>query len=115
MGDQVSQGGSPFEFYKDRAGRHDWYRCYKCKRLFTYEEERARLNAMPSQDEDKAKICKCGSLKYTPTRMSGFDWLRPNVVAYTLKLVLARGIAPWFERHFKSALPWIERLCRPMQ
>ena len=111
----MSEGGSPFEFYRFGRGRHDWYRCYKCNSVFTYEQERARFKAMELIDESKVRMCRCGSLKYAPARLVGPEWFKPAVVAYTLKLVLARGLAPWLEERFPAALPLVEFLVRPKE
>jgi hypothetical protein len=81
----------------------DFYRCYKCRSLFTRIEEQAAFarNSGP---------CSCGSMKYSPASPVGFDWLRWNVVSYVLKMVLAREIAPVCERRFPFLLPIISRL-----
>lgn len=111
MGDQVVQ--SPFEFYKQKSGAFDFWRCYACGAVITYEQERARMIAM--ERDLKTTICRCGSMKYKPTNPHGFEWLKLSVVTYVLKLILARGIAPWAEKRFPRALPWIERLSRPTE
>lgn len=108
----MKSGGSPFEFYKFRRGSWDFYRCYKCHRLFTYEQEQSRM-ARLSLDE-RASMCPCMSLRYGPARPAGFEWLKWSVITYTGKLVLARGLAPWLEENFPKALPIVERLSQPI-
>lgn len=96
-------------------GNFDFYRCDNCRRVITREEELlAFSNGETLVDENRAQICPCGSKKYKPERPRRlrWNWLRPNVIRYTLKLVLARGLAPWCDRHFQWPLPWIERLVR---
>jgi hypothetical protein len=111
---EMNNDGSPFEFYKFKRGAYDFWRCYSCNRIFTYEQERAYIKAM--EHDLKRTICSCGSLKYSPAKSPvGLEWLLPNVLTYTLKLILARGVAPWVEQHFPRALPWLERLCKPME
>lgn len=105
--------GSPFEFYQFKQDAFDFWRCYTCGRLFTYEQERARMVSL--EHDLKARMCPCGSMKYKPARPTSLEWLKPNVVTYTLKLVLARGVAPWAEKHYPRALPWLERLTKPME
>lgn len=105
--------GSPFEFYKFRKGAYDFSRCYKCKRVFTYEQERARIAAM--EYDLNMTICPCKSMLYSPAKPVGTEWLKPSVLTYTAKLVLARGLAPWLESRFPKALPLIERLVKPVE
>lgn len=107
----MREDGSPFEFYKFKPGAHDFWRCYSCGLIFTYEQERGRMQAM--EHDFKATICPCKSMKYKPAMPRGIEWLRPSVLTYTLKLVLARGLAPWLEDHFPRALPLVETLVRP--
>lgn len=127
----MSVNGSPFEFYQFREGSHDFWRCFSCGLIFTYEQERARVAMM--EHDMQAAMCPCGSLRYKPTKprsrprwgfsplrlfsrycwISKSEWLEPNVLTYTLKLVLARGLAPWLEAHYPKALPRIERLVQP--
>lgn len=86
----------------------DFYRCYKCQSVFTREDE---LYGFRNADE-RGRICKCGSSKYGPGWPTWFGWLKPCVVRYTLKMILAREVAPWCEKHFQAALPVIEKLVR---
>lgn len=104
---------------------YDFYRCYKCDRIITREEEKAICTQATRDQLDRAAICPCGSMKFMPTWpvttwsllpwRCDSEWLRTNVFRYTLKLVLARGVAPWCERHMPIALPWIERLVKPKE
>jgi len=103
--------GGPFEFYKFKKHAHDFWRCYSCHRIFTYEQERARVILM--EHDASAAMCSCRSLRYKPTRPSGIEWIRPNVLTYTLKLVLARGLGPWLEEKMPAALPYLESLVAP--
>lgn len=91
------------DFYTYGKGTHDFYRCYSCHRIFTHEQEVVRIAAMG--EEKNARMCSCGSRKYVGTKPIGQEWLRPAVVAYTLKLVLARGLAPKLP---KFLLPAVE-------
>ena len=96
-------------------GLYDWYRCYKCARVITREEERSRILKMNKYGtEDATEFCpKCGSLKIYPLRApSKTEWLRWHVLRYALKVVLGRGVAPWCERYFRVALPLLDRLVR---
>ena len=104
MGVQVSK---PLEFYAFRPAAHDFYRCYNCHTIITYEQEQIRLNEMT---EGKSSICACGSRKYSPTFPVGQEWLLPRVWVYASKLVLARGVAPWVAKYCAWALPIVERL-----
>lgn len=106
--------GSPFEFYKFKAGFHDFFRCYSCGSIFTFEQERARIEAMDSGDL-KMTMCPCGSMKYKPSKPRSYQWLKPSVLTYTLKLVLARGLAPWLEDRYPRALPLVEKLVKPVE
>jgi hypothetical protein len=65
-----------------------------------------------STQKKAANICTCKSAKYAPSWPTFFEWVNPRVLGYTLKLVLARGLAPWCEKHFQAALPLIERAVR---
>lgn len=103
--------GSPFEFYKFRPGVFDFWRCYSCGEIFTYEQERLRMALM--EHDPKASMCRCLGMKYKPTRPRWYEWIRPSVLTYTVKLLLARGLAPWLEVHLPGALPLVERLVRP--
>jgi len=91
------------EYYKtpesDRC--YDFYRCYKCQRVFSREAEIANLQGR--------SICKCGSSRYTPSWPTFLEWLRPDIVGYTVKLVLARAIAPLADKYASWLLPYIER------
>lgn len=114
-----------------REGAYDFYRCMKCDAIFTRETEVARLRAgtLSHDDSRPFSICACGSLRYSPSwpyrspagplgRFLGMEykiirgnqWLDSYILAYTLKLVLARGVAPWLDRHFPQALGLVERL-----
>lgn len=90
----------------------DFYRCYKCMRVFTREQEWSSLAKMNAQPFGRSGICACGSMKYSPTWPVFWEWLKPGVLRYTLKCVLARGIAPWLERHWQKPLPFVERLVK---
>ena len=107
-------------------GSYDFYRCQSCHHVFSREEEKlAFAVAGKEKSERKVRMCRCGSSRYSPTwpvtKMSILlwrcesEWLQPNVIAYTLKLVLARGIAPWLDRHFRPALRLVEYLVRPKE
>lgn len=109
---RMTSGGSPFEFYQFRRGSWDFYRCYKCHRVFTYEQEQSRIARMDLGEG--LTICPCRSMRYGPARPAGIEWLKPSVITYTGKLVLARGVAPWVEKRLPSALPLIERLSKPI-
>ncbi len=111
------------------VGKHDFYRCYRCRRLFTREEEKAIYARLGRQlDEKGVSICGCGSQKFSPgwpiTRFFWVfpffipvpvfrsEWMQRNVIGYTFKLVMARGVAPWLERHLSIALPLVEKMVR---
>ena len=105
--------------YHDDLGarKHDFYACYKCGRVLTREREKAVWEAaeagrLPSSG---VEICPCGSAKYSPTKPVGFDWLRPSILSYTLKLVLARELAPVLEVHWPAGNILVEYLCRPKE
>ncbi len=89
-----------------KEGVYDFYRCYKCGRVFTREGE---LKAF-GEDGVKA-VCGCGSQKYSPAWPIWFDWLKPSVIKYTIKLLLARGLAPWAEKKAQWLLPYLEWAC----
>lgn len=88
---------------KDRV--FDFYRCYKCGNLFNRREELKWFAG--------AK-CACGSQKYSPSWPRRFDWVRPSVIAYTLKVILARNLAPLVDRapRLRWLLKYIERMVR---
>ena len=129
----MEHDGSPFEFYKFKSGAYDFWRCYNCHKIFTYEEEHARKAWMAH--DLRAAMCPCRSLRYKPAMPSlrprhnlsplrlisknrlvfGNEWLEPSVLTYTLKLALARGVAPWLEIHYPKALPFIEKLVVPSE
>lgn len=131
MGNQEVDDGSPFEFYKFRGNTYDFWRCYACGLIMTHEQERARVALM--EMDYKQTICPCGSMKYKPTKprlvarhkwsplrlltknrlFKQNEWLESTVLTYVVKLVLARGVAPWAERNFPRALPLLKRLSRP--
>jgi hypothetical protein len=103
--------------YRDDLGpgKYDWYRCYKCSRVITREQELAFYGTIDIKMEEDVTsgFCICGSLKCYPlAKPVGLEWLRWPTLRYTLKLVLARGLAPWCDRHFRPALPMIEKLVR---
>jgi hypothetical protein len=85
----------------------DFFRCQKCQGVFTYEQERIRLDHMRRIGDTAMYIC-CTSHKYQPTFPTRYEWLKPNVFIYTAKLVLARGLAPWADKHCRWLLPLIE-------
>ena len=94
----------------------DWYRCYKCRDLITREQEIAWQIWAVKQGEDDSEIvfCNCGSLKIVPARMPRrLEWIQRNVLRYTVKVILARGLAPWLDKYFRNALPLIEYLVSP--
>ena len=104
--------------YKDNLGPglFDFYRCYKCARLITREEEQAWKKKADASEEDIETFCPCGSLKIFPARRPvRLDWFSPGVLRYTTKVILARGLAPWCDKHLRSALPLIERIVRPKE
>lgn len=105
--------GSPFEFYKFKPGFHDFFRCYTCGAIFTFEQERANMAAM--EHDLKMTMCPCGSLRYKPSKPLWYQWLKPRVLTYTVKLVLARGLAPWLEDRYPKALPLVEKLVKPVE
>jgi hypothetical protein len=95
------------EYEKDRKQSvYDFYRCYKCGSIFSREDEIYRLRNCDG------RMCSCGSAKYSPTMPNLFEWLKPTIVKYTVKLILARGLAAWLYQHARFALPLIERLVR---
>ena len=107
-----------------RPGLYDFYRCYKCSRIITREEEKAWLRSAELKLDDETAFCECGSLRITPERPPKKlavwwrlrrDFLRVHVLRYTVKVVLARGLAPWLDKHFRAALPLIEYLTSPKE
>jgi hypothetical protein len=93
------------EFYAFKPSAHDFYRCYDCNRIFTYEYEQNRLREMTEGD---SHMCRCGGRKYSATRPVGPEWLL--VLPYTAKLVLARGLAPWLGTRHPRTLRLVEWL-----
>jgi hypothetical protein len=91
---------------------HDFYRCYKCGRMITREEERELFRAGEEGiiEENKMVICKCRSAKYTPAVPADEEWQKPNVLRYTVKMILARVVAPWLEENEPEGLPHLEWL-----
>lgn len=95
------------EYEKDRRQSvYDFYRCYKCGSVFSREQEVFRLRHC------EGLMCKCGSAKYSPAMPTGWEWFNLDVMRYTARLILARGLAPWLYHHAKFALPLVERLVR---
>ena len=93
----------------------DFYRCYKCNRLFTREQEKYMFSWMTKNPEVQPKICSCGSMKYSPSWPTFLGWIKPSVIRYVFKLVLAREIAPWMDGHYPGVLPYIEWLVKPKE
>jgi NAD-dependent SIR2 family protein deacetylase len=88
---------------------YDFYRCHKCNWLFTLRYEK-RATVMMNEGKQQG-ICKhCGSTRYSPSWPRFLGWLRPDVVAFVGRLILARGVAPFAEKKAQWALPYIERL-----
>jgi hypothetical protein len=106
----MRQDGGPFEFYKFKDGAYDFLRCWSCGSLFTREQECARKAAL--EGDPSRTMCPCGSMRYKPAKPKWYQWLQPHVLSYTLKLLLARGLAPWLEERYPKALPLVERLVR---
>ena len=95
-------------------GKYDFYRCYKCARVITREEELAfyemAKEIAPGQ-EHLARFCDCGSMQIVPSKPSSeVEWRQRNVRRYAIKLILSRGLIPWLEKTFPTALPWAEWL-----
>lgn len=98
-----------------KVHQHDFYRCQKCKRILTHEqyaEWQTWAQKQPAEMEHEVYLHSCGSMKIHPAIPINTEWLMPAVLRYTLKLVLARGLAPWCDKHFRLALPIIEYLVR---
>jgi hypothetical protein len=96
------------DFYEFGLGKHDFYRCVKCNGIFTYEQERIRISRMPERGD---MMIHCTSKKYQPTVPSWWEWARPSVLKYTVKLVLARGLYPILKKHgMRRTMRLIERL-----
>ena len=110
-------------------GNYDFYRCWKCQAIITREEELLSFKNAEHDAEEKAHMCSCRSRKYYPdwphrapfklryllapgAYLEKNEWLHGNVLRYTCKLVLARGLAPWLDRNFRIALPVVEKLVR---
>jgi hypothetical protein len=55
-------------------------------------------------------MCRCLSAKYRVSRPRALEWLRPSVLAYAWKVVLARKLAPWLEQRLPGALKYVEKL-----
>jgi DNA-directed RNA polymerase subunit RPC12/RpoP len=84
---------------------YDFYRCFKCGRVLSRETEILRM------EEDS--MCPCGSTRYSPSWPRTIEWVRPDIAKYTVKLFLARGVAPWASEHNLDGLvSYIERLVR---
>jgi hypothetical protein len=102
-----------------KVHQHDFYRCHKCKRMLTHEQYRAWqewAKDQPAEKEGEVFLHSCGSMKIAPAMPINSEWVMPAVVRYTLKLVLARGLAPWCDTHHcRFALPIIEFLVRPKE
>lgn len=79
-------------FYKFGPGVHDFYRCEKCNTLFTREYEKIRLSEF-STTRSKSYI-HCNSLRYAPGTPLWYEWLKPSVLKYAFKVVMARVVAP---------------------
>jgi hypothetical protein len=105
-------------------GRYDFYRCYKCSRIITREEEKLWYEQADMVLDDQTMFCYCGSLRITPARpprgLIGWwrlrkDFVTYTVLRYTVKVILARGLAPWLDKHFRAALPLIEYVVSPKE
>jgi len=67
---------------------YDFYRCSKCLRIVTREQE---IRRRPT-----GKICPCGSAKYYASNPVSYEWLKWSVIRVVFKFILARVIAPRF-------------------
>jgi len=105
------------KWYQDEltSRSRDFYRCYRCGRLFTREWELATMARLAriEADDDTVDICPCGSKRYLPSKPVLLGWLRPSIVKYVYKLVLARGIAPLAERYRPELLPYLDKWSKP--
>jgi hypothetical protein len=95
-----------FDFYEFKPGMWDFYRCQRCNGIFTYEQEQVKLLEMRLFG-DATMYIHCRSHKYGPTIPLWWEWLRPNVLKYTIKLFLARGLAPIARKRSPFLLPYI--------
>ncbi len=110
MGKKIEESKVLSQYHKTpQDGVYDFYRCYVCGRVFSRAHE---VKAFIDGVDDK-KLCACGSKKYSPAWPAGLEWLKPSILSYTAKLILARAVAPWCEsHHLEFLLPPIERLVR---
>ena len=87
--------------------RFDFYRCLGCHRIFTLQDElRAFKRAEKNGD---CRICPCGSLRYSPSSPVRTEWL--GVLGYSIKVFLARAVAPLLERRIPATIPLLEWMC----
>jgi len=91
-------------FEKTSDGNYDFYRCFSCGRVITRAREREVFNML--DNERFIRVCQCGSMKYTPSWPSYFEWLLPRVLSYVYRLALVRGVAAWAD----GRLPWLVRM-----
>lgn|SRR5512144_2299649 len=98
--------------YSRKTGAFDFYRCYKCNGIFTREQEMYEFARAARNPNDRLRMCPCGSVKYSPSFPRFWEWPYWPVLRYTVKLTLARGLAPWLDKHFPKALPLVERMVR---
>jgi len=87
----------------DQPTAFDFYRCFACGSLFTRDQEQEAFR-------EERGACPCKSLKYRPSHPVGLDWAKPNILSYVAKIFIARGIAPWCEKHFSPILPLLGKL-----
>jgi len=107
-------------------GSYDFYRCTTCHRVFSREDEKRAFAAAAKQTNERSvRMCRCGGRRYSPTWpvtkwsylpwRCDSEWLQLNVLAYTAKLVMARGLAPWLDRRFRPGLKLVEYFVRPKE
>lgn len=65
---------------------YDFMRCGKCGRLITHLE---MVRAIGPKGTGKA--CPCGALKYAPSNLVWYDWLKPRVLYFACQRL--RGVA----------------------
>lgn len=67
---------------------YDFYRCYACHRLITSPEMDEGLHPAPGQSP---RVCPCGSMRFSPSDLQWYDWLKPRVLYFAYLRVIGEA------------------------